>query len=462
MMNASQFSETVEREGLARRAARRPGFTLIELLVVMTIILIVSAVALPTVLPALSHRQVSEGARILQAALVGARDSAIKNNAASGIRLLPDPAFSGIQPLLFADGTKNPSPLAGLLDPSLPLACNRIIPLAPAPDYSEGLLSILLPGNLNFSGGTTPYLNYPVANQNGTTGIYPYAGGVLTVFEQVVATNSPYLPNAPTSWFWNIRIGDKIQINQAGPFYTVVGPLAVTAANGNPELFVNIGPPGTGSPMVDAYTIPGNPTAKPPIPPVTVTTNPEFLFLTNGQDDNKNGWVDEGWDGVNNNGNVDINGNPLIDELFEWEPESWHGAIVSELNASPNGRISSQQYVIQRRPAPTINAREVLLPTNVVVDLSTWGYLSSTNPSLERSRLPVNPFTGYVDIMVNPRSDVVLSTLYSTPSAAGLGSSFLHFWVAERGDIYAPGPNNVTRQFPTLFASAAGDRPRRV
>ena len=38
---------------------------------VITIILIVSAVALPTVLPALSHRQVSEAARNLQAVLAG-------------------------------------------------------------------------------------------------------------------------------------------------------------------------------------------------------------------------------------------------------------------------------------------------------------------------------------------------------------------------------------------------------
>src|SRR5262245_35643429 len=81
--------------------ARRGGFTLIELLVVITIILIVSAVALPMVLPALSHRQVSEAARILQGALVGARDSALKNGTASGIRLLPDPAF----PLVFDPAT---------------------------------------------------------------------------------------------------------------------------------------------------------------------------------------------------------------------------------------------------------------------------------------------------------------------------------------------------------------------
>jgi prepilin-type N-terminal cleavage/methylation domain-containing protein len=54
----------------------RPGFTLIELLVVVTIVVLVSAATLPTILPALAHRQVSEASRLLQAAIEGARDAA--------------------------------------------------------------------------------------------------------------------------------------------------------------------------------------------------------------------------------------------------------------------------------------------------------------------------------------------------------------------------------------------------
>ena len=30
-----------------------------------------------------------------------------------------------------------------------------------------------------------------------------------------LATTYVYVPNPPTSWFWNIRVGDKIQINNS-------------------------------------------------------------------------------------------------------------------------------------------------------------------------------------------------------------------------------------------------------
>ena len=58
--------------------------------------------------------------------------------------------------------------------------------------------------------------------------------------------------NEPTCWFWNIRVGDKLQINGSGLWYTVVGPMVVTPQQGNSELFVNVGPAGTGSPLPDS------------------------------------------------------------------------------------------------------------------------------------------------------------------------------------------------------------------
>src|SRR5208282_2079709 len=131
--------ERISERRQGRRQAGRRGFTLIELLVVILIILLVSAVVLPTLIPAISHRQASEAARILQGALVGARDSAINTNAPAGIRLLPDPVFNGI------------NPNTATLDPTRVLAANRYIPIQLAPDYSEGKASVILP-----SGPATP------------------------------------------------------------------------------------------------------------------------------------------------------------------------------------------------------------------------------------------------------------------------------------------------------------------
>jgi prepilin-type N-terminal cleavage/methylation domain-containing protein len=389
--------------------ARPTGFTLVELLVVIVIIGLVSAAALPVVLPALAHRQVSEAARIVQGTLAGARDSALHSAAPSGIRLLPDPAF----PLVYLAN--------GQIDPTQPLAANRIIPIESAPQYTEGQVSIVVPNGLDTT--TNAYslsIPYPVLNGGGyypsggysaTAGSTVTTGNVLMVKEIVAAGN---VLNEPTSWYWNIRVGDKLQLNGSGIWYTVVGPMVVTPQQGNSELFVNVGPPGSQSPLGDTQA--------------GVQVFPEFLFLVNGIDDNKNGWTDEGYDGVDNNLSAEVMAGvtPVVDDLAEWEIEAWPAAYTSNppTNAS---------YTIRRRPAPSANSREISLPTNVVIDMTTWG-----NAFQERSQFPpgvINPFTGYVDILLYPNGTVVPTTIYSTPSSFGMAGAFFHFWLAERSDV---------------------------
>ena len=237
-------------------------------------------------------------------------------------------------------------------------------------------------------------------------------------------------------------MGDKLQINGSGLWYTVVGPMNLTPQHGNSELFVNVGPPGTTQTYYSDLQ-------------AGQTVQPEFLFLVNGKDDNGNGWIDEGWDGLDNNLNQELaNGlTPIADDLLEWEDETWPPSFL-QLPGPP----SNVPYTIQRRPAPVANSREVALPTNVVVDMtmllgslqpSPTGVQTQLWPLAERSQFPngvINPFTGYVDILVNTNGSVVPTTIYSTPASMGLSGAFYHFWLSERRcDVAAPSSTATQR-----------------
>ena len=147
------------------------------------------------------------------------------------------------------------------------------------------------------------YIYYP-------SGKNPVTGSTVSVLmvEECPVDPKSGLANEPTSWSWNIRVGDKIRINNSGQSYTVVGPMAQP----NPELFVNDGPAGSSTQLYRSYN-----NSAPPYFHV------EYLFLVNGLDDDNNGFVDDGWDGVDNN----LNG--IIDDVAEWtEAEKWSGCSL--------------------------------------------------------------------------------------------------------------------------------------
>ena len=389
---------------------RRNGFTLVELLVVIVIVMLVAAAVIPTAISAVQHRQVSEAARLLQASLVGARDRAMQSGQPRGIRLLPDPAFMN------RPGTAIQ-------------AANRWVQIETAPDYTTGRVSI------RPEAGWTTY-----QTMNPTGNATPY----LVLHEEWFSNwSAGTLQNELTSWAWNVRVGDKLRLNDSGRYYTVVGPVTVA----NPEGFINYGAPGTA----------------PPVDPDGHNT--EFLFLVNGQDDDLNGYVDDGFDGIDNN----LNGpfpNPtgaLMDMLdtAEWELESWVGAqgaavagysqaaIAYAANPTPATLLALQQagasvrnvpYTISRRPVPAQTGQETTLPSEIVIDLTT---LNGTN---ERSRLPLDRVTNYVEVMLNPDGQVVPTTSYSSPSSIPMAAAFYHFWLAERKDIFEP----TGATFPSL------------
>jgi len=114
-----------------------------------------------------------------------------------------------------------------------------------------------------------------------------------------------------------------------------------------------------------------------------------------------------------------------VTTVNEFEVESFKSSKLPNIEGGTG-------YSIQRRPVPVEGAREIALPTNVVIDLTT---ASTALP--ERSRLPVDPFTGYVDVMIAPNGQVVVSNA-SGGYAPPVSFPFYHFWIAERDDIYEP------------------------
>jgi prepilin-type N-terminal cleavage/methylation domain-containing protein len=373
--------------------AGRRAFTLIELLIVVLIIGLITAVALPAVLPALSKRQVSEAARLVQSAVSGARDQAIANSSPAGFRLVPDPAF----PLSYLP--------SGQIDLTKPLAFNRLVPLSSGNTYSDGLV-----GSLGFMPTEVMTLAYPgPGNQNISNPVYGNTGAavVFEVFESVDSTGKITL-NAPTSWWWNVRLGDKIQINGSGIWYTVIGPMAIGPTQGNSELYTNIGQPNTRSPLSQSLPSGG-------------TGYAEFLILSDGVDNNLDGYIDNGWDGFDNDYQ---NG---IDDIGEWvETEKQVPACFSV------------PYVVQRRPFPVQNQKSIDLPTNVVIDAS-------------KSVISINPYSGYADILVNPNGTLFQPLIYSSLTSVGMNSSFVHLWLAERADINVNSPQG-SWALTTIFA----------
>jgi len=425
----------------ARLQTHRRGFTLIELLVVITIIALISAVALPTILPALNERRISEAARILQATLAGTRDAAIRSNTPKGIRLLPDPAFNGSSYL-------NPATQAVSY---YPLASNRMIPIEPGPDYTEGLVSAVLPGDSL------------------------YNKFYLTIAESpftAVLINGAYqpIPNNPTNWSLNVRQGDKLRFNDSGAYYTVAGPI-----NGPP-----FGPSAKPVPPTNSErAISCFPASAAPLFGQTGYAR-EFLYLMNGQDDNGNGWIDEACDGIDNDGDgitdpgfngLDDNGDGNIDEPAELGIGVIPGAEFEQevfVGSQSNSPPTNIGYTIFRRPVVSPGARETTLPEGIVIDLTTYNVSAATNtlPVLlpERSRLPVDAFTGYVDIMIDQTGRVI-------PPGAGMdgggsyGNSplsnfpFYHFWLTEREGVVPPlfgfqsrtiNGNTVTTSIPAV------------
>jgi hypothetical protein len=356
--------------------------------VVIAIVILVTGLVIGLVLSAIGDRALTSSVSLLQAALAEARDRAgIRNNVA-GIRLLPDPAFLRRIPT----GLPN----AGQVDTEQPLAADRIVPLFQPPDYSNGLVAIYDAQH------QAPLGAPPLGPSSPVLVLEQELGHWEREWNEAVQTYVwSWQVNEPTSWAWNLRKGDIVRIGASGLFW-VVGPVALS----NPEGFVNYGDPGVDSLLIRTEPAPDST----PDNPHTHTEAREYLFLVNGQDDNHNGYTDEPYDGLN----------PALQEPEQWRP------------LTLGSGIRQARYTVHRRLAPMPGGQAIAFTSGCVVDLSGW------STTCDRSRLAVDPWGGFVDVVLDSTGRVVPNLPFSSPTSVLMDGHWYHFWFAERGDVGMP------------------------
>lgn len=408
---------------LAPRTPRASGLTLIELLVVVAIIMLLSAVTLPTAYVAFAERAVSEGAGVVQANISMTSDRAAGTGQPQGVRFLPDPDLSDFL---------EPIPARRVI------ASNRMITLTTPPSYSEGLVVPIV-----------EIYTLPSGDEIQRLAIYG------------AKSDNNGLPSSPNSWYFNIRQGEKIRIDGSGNEFTIAGPITRGPLTGNPERFIN-------------QTVNGQPGGD-LVQALPVNSQFEVLYVVNGRDDTGNGYIDPQFDGIDNNGDgfidpgyngIDDNGNGLVDEPLElvfsgiglefesdapigrafrfarlngdhsagiplvvpYDNQGATPTLITDLN------ITRHRYVISRRPAPARDAREYTLPGGAVIDFTT----AALGPASERSRVPIDPATGYVDLIIYPNGQVIPSTPYGMGRALDPDYPFFFLWIAAREDVHLP------------------------
>jgi prepilin-type N-terminal cleavage/methylation domain-containing protein len=166
-----------------RKATLRPGVTLIELLIVLTILLIVTAAAIPLMVPATQNRRMREASRLVSSYFAGARSRAVELNRPVGVMIQ---RFDG-RPY------------------SMTLSYVEVPPTYSGDNASDGCTIVA---------ATSP--SYPPSGQDVTMGGYIPVGYTATWFTLTVTTD-----NFTASL---IRVGDTIQFGGRGASCVVLGP----------------------------------------------------------------------------------------------------------------------------------------------------------------------------------------------------------------------------------------------
>lgn len=161
---------------------RRHGVTLVELLVVITIILMLTAVAIPLVRMVSRDQEVSEAERLVHSYLQTARTRAIESGKSVGVLIQRDPTLPNAGTLLYQ--VEVPDSYAGDMADAVVRVCNVTVDTSVAPQVPHW-----------------PYYT-------GATDGFP-------VFKVSIR------PQDFLSCVGVLRLGDRMRLNSSGPWYVI-------------------------------------------------------------------------------------------------------------------------------------------------------------------------------------------------------------------------------------------------
>jgi prepilin-type N-terminal cleavage/methylation domain-containing protein len=162
---------------LRKDPSKRNGVTLIELLVVITILLMITAVTIPVISPAVQQRRVREAARLTSSYIAAARARAMETGRPVGVMI-------------------------ERFTPGLASATSTGVPLGAKQTYSM---------NLSLAESPPPYAG-------------DFINSTVTVNVPVLGANYLQVTALPQGDIWSdqqISNGDRIRLNYQGTYYTV-------------------------------------------------------------------------------------------------------------------------------------------------------------------------------------------------------------------------------------------------
>lgn len=336
----------------------RRGVTLIELLVVILVMLLITAVTVPAISPALRGRKIREGARVLEVFLNSARNRAVADGKTVGVMLMPDPQEPSQCTSLSL--VEQPDPWTG--------------------DFQASQIAILANGGF----GVWQQLPAPDGSAAG-----------------IISTSDPIFSMGDVGWIGNIAPGDVFTLGSDDTIqYRLYAGEPFIDCNGNGQWDANIpiplsNPPATGpEPFNDvdgngAYTPPnqaiidrdtGMFTAWP-----TITWGSQSAFITYTFADPvlAAGAMDPTGLAQDTNGNYT---QPIWLSFKHYDPSAkiqfynvatgqWQYAARPQVPIArsvdvPNGEPTRFAFAFTRRPVP-VSSSKVNLPDGVVIDLGS-------------------------------------------------------------------------------------------